>query len=49
MSSFPGDTKEQARLVGESGVQDAGTRASTGMIDRLRPRCSSGVQTIIVS
>jgi len=31
MSSFPGDTKEEARFVGEDGVHDAGTcnRTST--------------------
>jgi hypothetical protein len=38
MSSFPGDTKEEARLVGESGVQDAGTRESTSIPDRLKLR-----------
>jgi hypothetical protein len=38
MSSLPGDTKEEAGLVGESGVQDAGTRESTSILDRLKPR-----------
>jgi hypothetical protein len=37
MSSFPEDTQEEVRLVGERGVQDAGTPASTGMVDRLKP------------
>ena len=36
MSSLPGDTREEAGLVGESGVQDAGTRESTSMFDRLK-------------
>jgi hypothetical protein len=38
MSSLPGDTKEEAGLVGESGVQDAGTRESMSMLDRSKPR-----------
>jgi len=29
MSSFPGDTQEETRLVGGRGVHDAGTHAST--------------------
>jgi hypothetical protein len=37
MSSFPADIKEEAGLVGESGVQYAGTRYSTSMLDRLKP------------
>jgi hypothetical protein len=38
MSSLPGDTREEAGLVGESGVQDAGIRESTSILDRLKPR-----------
>jgi hypothetical protein len=37
MSSFPGDTQEETRLVGESGMPDAGTHDSTRMVDRLKP------------
>jgi hypothetical protein len=37
MSSFPGDTQEETRRVGERGVHDAGTRDSTRMVDRLKP------------
>ncbi|MFL6790041.1 MAG: hypothetical protein ACJ8EE_02555 [Bradyrhizobium sp.] len=39
MSSFPADIKKEAGLVGESGVQYAGTRYATGMLDRLQPPC----------
>jgi hypothetical protein len=38
MSSLPGDTKEEAGLVGESGVQHVGTRESTSIRDRSKPR-----------
>jgi hypothetical protein len=38
MSSFPEDTQEETGLVGEGGVQDAGGRVSTSILDRLKPR-----------
>ncbi len=47
MFSRPVGTKQETGLVGESGVQDAGTRDST-MVDRSKPRPSRGVQAIIV-
>jgi hypothetical protein len=37
MSSHPVDTKLETGLVGESGVQDAGIRDSTDMVDRSTP------------
>ena len=37
VSSFPEDTQEKTRLVGERGVHDAGTRHWTSMVDRLKP------------
>jgi hypothetical protein len=37
MSSFPADTQEETRLVGECGVPDPGTRDPMRMVDRLNP------------
>jgi len=56
MSSFPEDTQEETRLVGERGVQDAGTPASTCAVDRLKPHlptlrqdnCVAGVPANVV-
>jgi hypothetical protein len=36
MSSSPGDTKEETRRIGESGIQGAGIRDSAIVVDRPR-------------